>query len=128
MAADIPALAYRDLELSLDRAGHGLFRVRLRGLGMDRTPPPIPLDLDELAALRDDPDRYGRRLGEMLFAASGLADAFGQAKGRVFAVPDIGIWLRLVIPPDVSELHRLAWETIVVPGDDMPLAMDERVL
>ena len=128
MAVETPALTYRDLELSLDRADHGRVRVRLRGLGMDRTPPPIVLDFDELAALRHDQDRYGRRLGKLLFAAPGLADAFGQAKGSAFSTPGHGLRLRLVIPPDVSELHRLAWETIVVPGDDLPLAMDERVL
>ena len=128
MAADIPALTYRDLELSLDRADHGLFRVRLRGLGMDRTPLPISLDIDGITALRDDPAHYGRRLGEILFAVPSLADAFGQAKGSAFAIPGHGLRLRLVIPPDVSELHRLAWETLVVPGDDMPLAMDERVI
>ncbi|HEV7768356.1 MAG TPA: CHAT domain-containing protein [Thermoanaerobaculia bacterium] len=67
----------------------------------------LKIDLERLRALKDDPERYGQALGEMMWsgaARSFLERSLGDANA---ATP---LRLRLAVHPSAHELHAVRWE------------------
>ncbi len=129
-----------DLEMVLRRKGETRYSVdlvfSLPGSETDTCPLcdqtndlPVTLRFDtaELRACEADTAAYGRALGAMLFADERLARAVAQARAAA-ASQERPLRLRLAIAADAPELHALRWETLYAPGDDMPLALSERVI
>ncbi|NJO85142.1 MAG: CHAT domain-containing protein, partial [Blastochloris sp.] len=72
------------------------------------------------------PHEHGHELGRMIFLDE-LLEAFNQA--RVAATRQKrALRLRLAFSLDATELQAIPWETLVVPGDQIPLVLSERVL
>ncbi len=80
----------------------------------------LQLDPAHLTELTVDPRKYGRALGEMLFAADAVGDAYRETVAAVLAR---GETLRFRLRLDPPELQTLAWERVLAPldGDWLPL-------
>lgn len=127
-----------DCELSLRRKDAYYYGVDLLVNQPESEAPVSPLgqqpvtvyfDHDALLAAwsAEETAGYGRALGEMLFAEPALLAAFAAARAEA-AAKERPLRLRLAIGADAPELHALRWETLIVPGDTLPLALSERVL
>ncbi len=83
------------------------------------------LDVTGLLALAADPAAYGRRLGEQLFGAEGLASAYAQIRGSADRLGEsVRVRLRLPAPQAAPELHAIWWERLYHPASSgwQPLA------
>jgi hypothetical protein len=130
-------LQYADLELSLHHAEAGMYSVEFRfslpnseadtGLGQGSV---VHAKIDSSAEayqpLVFDPKEYGKALSEALFADEALRMAFSQAQASAQA-QDVPMRLRLWIGPSAPELNSLRWETLLSPGDSIPLATSENI-
>ncbi len=127
---------YADLEISLHRRDAVTYTVELRfslpnsdadiRLG-DEDALETTLDLQELSNLSYDSDAYSRSLTDSLFAASALKTAFAQARSSAQSL-DAALRLRLMISPNLPELHNLRWEMLRDPLDNSLLSTNETVL
>jgi formylglycine-generating enzyme required for sulfatase activity len=127
-----------EMELGLYRVEQGRYLLRFRfwqpgsaeesNLGLN-DPAPAVLDFAELLSLQADPQKYGLRLSEMLFADPSARAAFGQARARADALK-VPLRLRLYFDPSAGELHELYWETLIDPDPTrgVRLSADENVL
>lgn len=121
-----------DVELSLDRRGPDTYQVTLRidAPGNPHInllgPYPARIPLDELRALELTPDEYGRALGQGLFAAPELRQAWQTARA-VAASHAQALRLRLVLTGEASDLHGLFWETLCEPDTGRALLTDEHL-
>lgn len=86
----------------------------------------VRFDEKKLLACALDAEQYGRALGQMLFADQRLMEAFAWARTAA-AVQNRLLRLRLVMSVDAPELHMLRWETLCIPGDTLPLALNEHI-
>jgi formylglycine-generating enzyme required for sulfatase activity len=126
-----------ELELGLYRVEEGQYGLRCRfwqpggaeesNLGLN-DPAPVRLDFPGLLALQSNPQTYGMRLSEMLFADPAARAAFGQARARadVLKVP---LRLRLYFDSSANDLQGLYWETLIDPDPNRRtrLSADENV-
>jgi hypothetical protein len=85
---------------------------------------PIQLNLVALRALVTAPEAYGAALSAMLFVAE-LRAAWQQARAYAEGA-QASLRVRLVLEGD-EILHRLHWELLRDPLDNLPLANSERV-
>jgi hypothetical protein len=85
------------------------------------SPHSLRLDLARLSGEEEDPQAYGRLLGQKLFTAGGLGADYRETMA-VMQSRDEDLHLRLVIEP--PELQRLRWERLYHPFKDkwLPLA------
>lgn len=128
---------YAELELGLYRVEPGCYSLRCRfwqpgsaeegNLGLSPSAQAI-IDFSALLALQTDPQAYGLRLSEMLFADPTARAAFSQARARSDALK-VPLRLRLYFDPAAEELHELFWETLVDldPNRRTRLSADENV-
>jgi len=81
----------------------------------------LQLDLAQLTGLGADPRAYGRALGEMLFAAGAVGNAYRET---IAAIAARGAAMRLRLRIDPPALYTLAWERILAPrnAEWQPLA------
>lgn len=105
-------VCFRDPDSDVDN------RAEARGVSFD------------FAALRQDegaPQEYGRRLGEGLFEQQTLRSGYDQARAAAQST-DRPLRLRLSISASLPELHQIHWETLIDPGSDECLAIDQNIL
>ncbi len=127
-----------ELEIGLYRAGAQCYTMRSRfwqpgsaeesNLGLSPTAQ-AAIDFAELLTLQSNPQSYGQRLSEMLFADPSARAAFGQARARADALK-VPLRLRLYCDPAAGELHELFWETLIDPDPNRRtrLSADENML
>jgi CHAT domain/SIR2-like domain len=126
---------YADLEIGLHHRDGRTWRVELR-YSQPQTDADVRLDLDgplvaavdpdDLVALQDDEEAYGRELGGALLTgrlgeAYRTAVATSQARGATLRV-------RLLVGPSAAALHAVRWETMRDPRDGSPLLTDENIV
>jgi hypothetical protein len=87
----------------------------------------IVFDLEELNRLAINPEAYGQKLTQFLFAEPEIKTAFAQALASVQSL-STPLRLRLMIGPSAPELNSLHWETLRDPLDGSPLATSENLL
>jgi hypothetical protein len=87
----------------------------------------IVFDLEELNRLAINPEAYGQKLTQFLFAEPEIKTAFAQARASVQSL-STPLRLRLMIGPSAPELNSLHWETLRDPLDGSPLATSENLL
>jgi hypothetical protein len=88
---------------------------------------PVQLDLPILLELSLDAERYGQRLGAMLFAVA-LAR---QAWERACAYADgkqLPLQVSLHLDAQADALHSLRWETLIDPTSGLPMTRSERLI
>lgn len=125
---------YADLEIGLHAREGVTWRAELRfsqpgsdaDIRLDARGPVVTLDPDELRALADDEDEYGRVLGNALLGGS-VGDGYRQAKAAALS-KGITMRVRLLIGPSAARLHGLRWESMRDPDDDSPLLTDEAIV
>ncbi|MBX0330522.1 CHAT domain-containing protein [Oscillochloris sp. ZM17-4] len=121
-----------DLELTIRLSGdHYVADARIEQPGnqapsVPATDVPVALDPTALLALALDPDTYGSRLTEQLFADQRLRDAWRDAR-RVADGANLPLCVRLRLAATVGDLHALRWETLRDPLTQVPLATDARL-
>jgi alkylhydroperoxidase family enzyme len=124
-----------ELEIALSRGDAGAYAVELRftqpgsdtdvrvggrgGLGCS-------FDLARLRELSQQPDAYGRALGQSLFAAPAVLETLARAEAAAASL-DAPLRLRLAISGDAAELHALRWELLRTP-DGVLVSAGERML
>ena len=129
---------FAELEIGLYRHDSGSTAVEMRFSQPDSDadirlmrssgePALIDIDIDQLRALAQDPEAYGKKLGESLFANSAVQSAFKQAWSSAQTL-DTPLRLRLLIDFGVPELHAVRWETLRDPQDNTLLFTGEKVL
>jgi hypothetical protein len=126
---------YADLEIGLHHRDGRTWRVELR-YSQPQTDADVRLDIDgplvaavdpdDLVALQDDEEAYGRELGAALLTgrlgeAYRTAVATSQAHGATLRV-------RLLVGPSAAALHAVRWETMRDPRDGAPLLTDENIV
>jgi len=112
-----PRGEYSLVEIRVFAAVNGgtTYPVELDVLGWRRfAPGTLQLDLARLMGLTADPAAYGRALGQALFAAEAVGDAFRETVAAVEAQNGA---LRVRLRIDPPELHGLGWERILAPID-----------
>lgn len=125
---------YAEVELGLHRWEVGTYEVDFRfyepGSEAEVRPilAPVTLDLAQLNALGDDPERYGSLLRDQIFSEP-LRSELRTARA-VAAQNKIPLRLRLLISPTAQELHTIRWETLRDPeeADAPPLLTNENLL
>lgn len=93
---------------------------------LSRTRPSLSLPLADLTAARSNPEAYGRRLSEALFADPEVRYAWGiacaEAAGGL-------LHISLDLSACEPEIHNLRWETLQDPVEGrVGLALSERLL
>ncbi len=127
---------YADLEIGLHRRDAASYTVEFRfsqpnseadvRLGNGQ-PAQVELNLDDLNDLTYEPDAYGEKLTEMLFAHASIWTAFAQARTSAQA-QGTALRLRLMIGPSAPRLHSLHWEMLRDIQDGSPLSTNENLL
>jgi formylglycine-generating enzyme required for sulfatase activity len=123
-----------ELEVNLDLLDENRYKLRFRffrpgdaaesSLGLSAAPS-ITLNEETLREASGDAEEYGRRLGGMLFADSGVRMAFSNARSAAGSVP---LRLRLALDSGAPGLHNLRWETLYDLDRRLGLCADEHVL
>lgn len=126
---------YPDLEIGLHAQDASSYRVeaRLRLAGVDAKQERLAMvpsfDLDDLGAVASDPDAYGQKLTNVLFASESLRSFLDAAWASAATSGSPSLRLRLDVGPTLPELHSLRWETLRHPYQlDRRLATDEGIL
>ncbi len=127
---------YADLEIGLHRRDAGSYAVEFRfsqpnsetdiRLGNDQAAQ-VVFDLDALKDLAYEPEAYGEKLTQMLFADASIRTAFAQARTSAQTL-GATLRLRLMIGPSAPRLHSLHWETLRDSQDGSPLTTNENLL
>jgi hypothetical protein len=127
---------YADLEIGLHRREQGSYAVEFRfsppyseavvSLGQAH-PVQVSFDHQELVELSYDPQAYGLKLTESLFADGELKTAFAKARASVQSM-GVPLRLRLMIGPSAPSLHNLRWETLYDPESGSPLSTSENLV
>ncbi len=127
---------YADLEIGLHRRDAGSYAVEFRfsqpnseadvRLGNGQAAQ-VVFDLDALNDLAYEPDAYGKKLTEMLFADASIRTAFAQARTSAQTL-GAALRLRLMIGPSAPRLHSLYWEMLRDAQDGSPLSTNENLL
>lgn len=129
----MPSAGYGEIEIGLHRSQPETYEVELRVTdpGTDAEVAPARgqarLSLDELARLWDQPDDYGARLADGLFADTAIRD-FWLKNTASFESRGLMLRLRILIGLSAPELHGLRWELLRDPDTKLPLATSERIL
>jgi len=129
---------YADLEIGLHRHDADSYIVEMRfsqpdsdadiRLVRDAGEPALAqFDLDQLRSLALDPEAYGQKLGESLFAHPAVRSAFDKASASA-QTSEATLRLRLLIDPGAPELHALRWETLRNAQDGKLLFTGENIL
>ena len=89
----------------------------------------VPTDelLTELFGLQNDPDAYGQKLAEYVFASADIRERFGESKAA-FESRGMEIRLRIQINSSISGLHGIGWELLRDPKTGGTLATSERIV
>lgn len=75
------------------------------------------IDAAALLALAADPEAYGRRLGEQLLGAEGIAAGYAQIQAAAARAGEmVRVRLRLPALPAAPELQRIWWERLYQPA------------
>jgi energy-coupling factor transporter ATP-binding protein EcfA2 len=133
-----PSSDYAELELMLATSGSDAYRASVRFWASGKQAEtqllveqsePIVVRFDErlLLGVHAQAESYGRLIGNMLFADNRLARAFQRACDLADGA-GVGLRLRLHLAEDAERLHNLRWETLVVPGHQLPLSQSERIV
>lgn len=125
------ATQYAELEIEMERQDAQRVAVELRfslpdGEERRETGENLCIGFEELRQLAGDPKRYGRRLGQDVFAFPGFSETLAVVRTRA-----VDLRLRLVIPPHDKDLQGLRWETLTDPDPTQsgaPLLTSERIL
>lgn len=127
---------YADLEIGLHRRDAVSYAVEFRfsqpnsetdiRLGNDQSAQ-VAFDLDVLNDLAYEPNAYGEKLTQMLFADASIRTAFAQARTSAQTL-GATLRLRLMIGPSAPLLHSLHWETLRESQDGSPLTTNENLL
>ena len=82
------------------------------------------IDYAQLAEAEQDPRKYGKRLGEILFNPA-IMSALRQARGLLGRPVRIRLWLEMGPEGEREDQHGLRWERayVVVNGKEWPLAV-----
>ncbi|MEK7831763.1 MAG: CHAT domain-containing protein, partial [Acidobacteriota bacterium] len=83
--------------------------------------------LEELFALQNDPDEYGKKLAEYVFESVEIRQRFGETKAA-FESRGMPIRLRIQINSSLAELHGICWELMRDPKIGGTLATSERIV
>lgn len=83
--------------------------------------------LEELFALQNDPDEYGKKLAEYVFESAEIREQFGETKAA-FESRGMPIRLRIQINSNLAELHGICWELMRDPKTGRTLATSERIV
>jgi hypothetical protein len=124
---------YANLEIGLYRQDADSYAVELRFHRPDDQADRAPVrglarfDFDDLREVILQPEIYGQRLGQSLFADPAVLGEFNAARA-VAEASDRPLRLRLFIDRSAPELHNLRWETLRDPRDDSWLLTNERLL
>lgn len=88
---------------------------------------PLQITVNPADLAQVDPSDYGKRIGEAVFAQEAARLALAQARA---AASGAGVPLRVRIFLDASlhEYHQLRWETLLLPGEQTPLSLQDGVL
>ncbi len=81
----------------------------------------------ELFGLQNDPDAYGQKLAEYVFASADIRERFSESKAA-FESRGLEIRLRIQIGPSLPELHGVCWELLRDPKTGGTLATSERIV
>jgi tetratricopeptide (TPR) repeat protein len=87
----------------------------------------VVFDHPALEPLLEQPNDYGRKLAEMLFATQAVRKACDEALAAATAL-DLPLRVRLQAAPEAQDVQRLAWETLYDTAGKKPLFAGERVL
>ncbi len=126
---------FSDIQITLSRLNPRGYAVHLR-YGAAGGGEPVEVSsgdqvLDfrfaELERYREDTSRYGRLLGEDLFAPQEITNLLRRARGEA-AGQGARLRLRLALGAELPELHALRWEALCAPREDRPLLADEHVI
>lgn len=128
---------YGEIEIGLHRSQPETIQVELRvnDLGTQGEIAPArgqinitPEKLsEELFALQNDPDEYGKKLAEYVFEPAEIRERFGEMKAA-FESRAMPIRLRVQISSSLAELHGLCWELMRDPKTGTTLATSERIV
>ena len=91
-----------------------------------RSPLTAQFDLAGLLALTTQPEQYGARLTQSLFASDDVLAIYHAACGAAMA-QSIPLRVRLGIDAGSPELHALRWELLRDPQSGVPLSMNETI-
>jgi formylglycine-generating enzyme required for sulfatase activity len=122
-----------ELELGIYPSGEQRYRMRLRFTQPENaaeTSQSCEVVLPTNLLSRSpgfDPAGYGASLSACLFGNSDFNSAWHSARAAA-AVLGLPVRVRLYIDPAVSELNRLAWETLLDPDQNVPLFTGEKLL
>jgi len=129
-------IEYAELEFGVHRYEAESYTVNLRfslpnseaEVRLDHDQPEkVAFDLEELNQLAYNPQAYGQRLTQFLFATSNVKTAFAQARASAQSL-GAPLRLRLMVSPSAPELHSLRWETLRDPLDGSSLASSENLI
>lgn len=122
-----------ELEIALHKENTGTVAVELRFLDpssdAEITPRrgPATVEAGALCDLVTDPEAYGRRLTEGLFADPDVRALYDRAVATTQAT-ERKLRLRLLVGPSAPELQALCWELLRDPETGAPLATSENIL
>lgn len=121
-----------ELQLHLSALDEGAFAVEANLLWpgdgttiLLATEIPVVFDYPALLALSGDGAAYGQLLTAQLFADPRMLMAWERARTYASA-RGTGLSIRLHFAGPAAMLHSLAWETLVDPRTDAPLALSEQ--
>jgi hypothetical protein len=120
-----------DLEVGIHRwdAGHYTVDLRLARPNSDedeRVEGLMAFDMEHLLPDELDLEAYGRALGAHLLADPAVRAKFCEAV-RASRGGDTGLRLRLLVGASAPELHRVRWEALRDPENDLPLAFTDGI-
>ncbi len=81
----------------------------------------------DLLVNRLNPIGYGTILGESLLESQAARDAYIQSR-QMARAGENSLRFSLALDPAAPELHDICWETLRLLKEDLPLAMQEKVL
>ncbi len=83
--------------------------------------------MEELFALQNEPDEYGKKLAERVFESPEIRERFGETKAA-FEARGMPIRLRIQLSSSLAELHGISWELLRDPKTETTLATSERIV
>ncbi len=128
---------YGEIEIGLHRSQPETIQVELRvsdpGTQGEIAPARGQINItpeklsEELFALQNDPDEYGKKLAEFVFESAEIRERFGETKAA-FESRGMPIRLRVQISSSLAELHGVSWELMRDPKTETALATSERIV
>ncbi len=128
---------YGEIEIGLHRLQPEAIQVELRvndpgtqgEIAPARGQISIPSEtlMEELFALQNEPDEYGKKLAERVFESPEIRERFWETKAA-FEARGMPIRLRIQLSSSLAELHGISWELLRDPKTGATLATSERIV